>query len=324
MRDTDWFLAMLLVAGVQLLLWMWLAVSGLAPTPTFALSGFLAYVGLACVAVGWYLWMLFRMWREGELRPIARSVSLLRNNFRKLLIILVAVQVVGIFAGSFSAVKSAIPHMNAFWLDPHLADIDHAVFGMDAWRASHAVLGWATPQIDLFYTTWFGVQAVAFYSVLVAPASALKVRSIASLHLTWLLLGLLAATALSSVGPIYYDRAFGADRFADLEAALQAAPKVMQISEMLWTTYTTNAAQLGGGISAMPSLHVASAFWLVLVARAYHRLVPAAWIYFILVWIGSVHLGWHYFTDGLLGVVVVTLIWKFTPALTRQLARVRF
>jgi hypothetical protein len=32
--------------------------------------------------------------------------------------------------------------------------------------------------------------------------------------------------------------------------------------------------------------------------------------YALMIWIGSVHLGWHYATDGLVGVLMMLGLWK--------------
>jgi membrane-associated phospholipid phosphatase len=62
----------------------------------------------------------------------------------------------------------------------------------------------------------------------------------------------------------------------------------------------------------MPSLHVGIAFLLFLVANSYSnsksfRIATAAYTAVILV--GSVHLGWHYSTDGVVAILGVALIW---------------
>ena len=31
--------------------------------------------------------------------------------------------------------------------------------------------------------------------------------------------------------------------------------------------------------------------------------------YVALIWIGSVHLGWHYFSDGLVSLVIIATVW---------------
>ena len=67
---------------------------------------------------------------------------------------------------------------------------------------------------------------------------------------------------------------------------------------------------LGGGISAMPSMHIVLAFLWVLPVWHLNRVLGAIiTFYALIIWIGSVHLGWHYFVDGLVGVAVLGPIW---------------
>ena len=76
---------------------------------------------------------------------------------------------------------------------------------------------------------------------------------------------------------------------------------------------------IGSGISAMPSLHVAMAYLLYLAVSA--RLKLIALVYVGLIWIGSVHLGWHYAVDGLLSILVVFLIWRGAGSFVEWLER---
>ena len=60
----------------------------------------------------------------------------------------------------------------------------------------------------------------------------------------------------------------------------------------------------------MPSIHVAISLWIVLVVRAMvPKLTWLATAYFVLIWIGSVQLGWHYVSDGLVGALGMWGIW---------------
>ena len=78
-----------------------------------------------------------------------------------------------------------------------------------------------------------------------------------------------------------------------------AAVPVLEIQEMLWRVYQSHGIAVGSGISAMPSLHVAIAMSVVLLARKIdRRLAIASTIFTVLIMIGSVHLGWHYAIDG--------------------------
>jgi hypothetical protein len=69
---------------------------------------------------------------------------------------------------------------------------------------------------------------------------------------------------------------------------------------------------LGGGISAMPSLHVGVALFAVLVAFRQSRRVWVRGIavaYLAVIYVGSIHLGWHYASDGLVAGAGMAVIW---------------
>jgi hypothetical protein len=82
------------------------------------------------------------------------------------------------------------------------------------------------------------------------------------------------------------------------------------MSDMLWSAYTTHSTDVGNGISAAPSLHVAIAAWTALALRK-----KLMWLYVAAIWVASVHLGWHYVFDGLAGIAGALVIWRFAPKL---------
>jgi membrane-associated phospholipid phosphatase len=72
----------------------------------------------------------------------------------------------------------------------------------------------------------------------------------------------------------------------------------------------------GFGISAMPSVHVAMATLFAIGGFVMHRWI--GWLmtaYAILIWIGSIYLGWHYATDGIVGASMTIGLWKLSGKL---------
>ena len=305
-RDRDWLLPMAAVAAANLLLSFYL--SPLAGVPRLGAFAVLALVVISCLVLLRTGWILFR---DREPTPIAKISSLARANRRRAFAVLAATYLSAISGACFGLLKVAIPTHNPFWMDPYLLAVEGPL-----WKTSHALLGWATPLIDLIYSTWLPVQVVAFYSLLIARPSHLKSQALISHALIWLFLGTVAALVGSSVGPIFYDRVFGGTTFAELNSIIaRDAPIAFRTSELLWRVYSENAASLVAGISAMPSLHVGMALWLCLLLRGRWRSVAA--VYFALIFLGSVHLGWHYFLDGAVAVFGVVAIWRFSGIIGR-------
>ncbi len=70
--------------------------------------------------------------------------------------------------------------------------------------------------------------------------------------------------------------------------------------------------KLGVGISAMPSMHVSMAYFGFLLAMHYGgkrwlKILTAAFTVATL--LGSIHIGWHYLSDGIVGIILITIIW---------------
>jgi hypothetical protein len=229
-------------------------------------------------------------------------------------------------ASLFLPLKFAIPNEIPFWLDVPLAAFERRAFGTDPWAISQAIFGAATPAIDLIYAVWLPTQLVVMFSVMLRPPSPAKSRALTAYFLCWFVLGVAAAVAFSSVGPIFYDRLYGGSHFSGLGDALRTrgATFALTESDAMWVSYAQDRPGLIAGISAMPSLHVAISFWMILAARSIApRLTWLAVAYFLFVWIASVHLGWHYLLDGAAGALGVLGIWVVAQPLERRIAHGR-
>jgi membrane-associated phospholipid phosphatase len=85
----------------------------------------------------------------------------------------------------------------------------------------------------------------------------------------------------------------------------------------LWYAYTHNVEALGFEVSAMPSVHVASATLLALFGFAIARPIGVLLgLIAICTFVASVALGWHYALDGYVGAILACVIWWFAGRIT--------
>ncbi len=90
----------------------------------------------------------------------------------------------------------------------------------------------------------------------------------------------------------------------------------LDVQAMLWQGHLGNAVPLG--ISAMPSMHNASVLLLVLAAGSFGRPIRFTLaVHALLVFLGSIHLGWHYAVDAYVAWLLTILVWYGTGPLAR-------
>lgn len=215
-------------------------------------------------------------------------------------------------------IKRAIPSQDGYWADAWLAKLEHSMFGADPWTLLHHLPDWVTPRIDALYAAW--IPLIVLVSMLIAVFGALPLvaRYFLSWALAWVLLGIGVAHLLPSAGPIFGpELGFG---FEGLRAELQGTI-ALRFREMLWAMHLADSGDLGGGISAMPSMHCALTFLCVAAAWQSRRRIPAL-IYAGLIWFGSVYLGWHYVLDGAVSAIGIALIWHVTGQICEAGARI--
>lgn len=224
-----------------------------------------------------------------------------------------------VFMAVFTSFKTAIPILNAFSWDIAFAELDRVLHGgVDPYRITMAMFGTplATTAINAAYHAWL---FVVFFVVIAAGFSrgnsSARNTFLIAFALTWAIGGNYMAAVFSSAGPVYFEQlGFGQD-FAPLMATLEGFHETspvwaLKVQDLLWQGYTEGGPI--SGISAFPSMHVASTAVIALYA---YRLSwwggIAATVFTAVIVIGSVHLAWHYAVDSYAGLLIAALCWKF-------------
>lgn len=209
--------------------------------------------------------------------------------------------------------KSTMPHAVGFWADPALADLDAAIFGTDPWKLFPDSERFGR-IIDRLYVTWGFVMLGTMLALSLAPQSRPRDTALVTYFLL-IAISAMLQYSMPSAGPLFYEAVGHGSRFAEL----QVRPWVRDTAAYLWDNYTEPGGRVGGGISAMPSVHVAGAAWLALtLASFFPALRVVGWAYFAAILIGSVYLGWHYAVDGLAGLVIALAAWKLAGTRWRR------
>lgn len=248
-------------------------------------------------------------------RPLTYVWNHVRHvSAERLVSFILVVTVISAQVAAFMYVKPLIPVLHPFAWDATFARWDMALHGTDPWRLIHSYL--AHPLI-----TRVLVKAYILYFFVVFPAvpwqaakrndSIVRMQFLLTFVLCWVLLGTVAAIIFSSAGPCFYHHIVpGPDKYAELMAYLQspATSVLMKSQKNLWSFYENHEYGRLFAISAMPSMHVALTFLLVLVARS--RITRLLSITFtILVSLACVHFAFHYAIDVYAGIIGAWLIW---------------
>lgn len=225
-----------------------------------------------------------------------------------------------IFISAFGIFKAAIPFINPYSLDIKIAELDKLLHGgHHPWQLLQPIIGFPviTMVINVFYHLWFFVMISFLYWQACGIVNArLREQFLWSFLLIWMVLGTVCAIALSSVGPCYYGNFVGGDNpFAPLMEYLRSSNErlpiwALAVQDLLYTNYLDRHTSTALGISAMPSLHVATSVLMALVGWRICRSVGIALLLFaFIILVGSVHLGWHYALDGYVGAIGAFAIW---------------
>lgn len=221
---------------------------------------------------------------------------------------------------AFSYFKAQIPALMPFSWDIAFDRADVLLHGgKRPWELLQPVLGHplASMLVNVAYNGWFfamiGVWLLLAFTL---HEKAPRQQFLLAFIMTWIVGGTVLAIVFSSAGPCYFGKIVaGADPYRALLDYLVSANAgshtiwALDTQAMLWQGYLSNGEELAG-ISAMPSMHVATAtLFIPLALRMAPRLAWLAVVFFLMILIGSVHLAWHYAVDGYLGASIALGCW---------------
>jgi PAP2 superfamily len=222
------------------------------------------------------------------------------------------------FTFFFTAAKSNIERFKPFSWDQTFDHWDAVLhFGFRPWELLQPIFGYPIVSflVNLNYNAWFLVL-IGFwaYYMAIAPRGVERTSFFLAFGLTWMIGGGLMATLLSSAGPCFYGRiGLSPDPYAGLMQYLDAASAqypllAVQTQDLLWQFHGTE--NLTGGISAMPSMHNATVLLFVLATANRSKFVRGIVLaHAILIFLGSIHFGWHYAVDAYIGGIIVLVLW---------------
>lgn len=301
------------------------AATGLASLYVLWLTGLsrapvrLTYIGRAVTVIQLLIvaWAAIELWRSARLQEKHPGRAMAARLRDRMLLLALPTLVLPLFLASYTLNKTAIAFLVPFAWDGALADLDAALFGTDPWRLTHAAIGaTGTRLLEFVYILGWGA-VFAFTAPLIALYGSVRLvgRFYLAMMLTWGIGGNIVAYLMASAGPVLAQHSSAAlgERFAPLRASLDgllpADSLVRATQDYLNASVGQPMVVTGGGISAMPSMHVATVVIFALAARGTRWWWPALAMV-ALISLGSVHFGFHYSTDALLGGAIAWGAWR--------------
>lgn len=198
------------------------------------------------------------------------------------------------------------------WRDPVLWRLEGAVFEQIV-SLPIDVAAWDR----LYHSAWL-IEVIAAFALIVIGRGLRIVLHYCVTLVVLFYVGRLLGVLNPVMGPAFFrPDLFG---YLDGSATAEAMRMVAGVMSMQPEQAMRAGGVLLGGISAMPSLHVAmvsiTAYWLFRAAR-WTAWATVPWV--LLVWTSTIVLGWHYVTDGAGGIVLGATCVVAATALLRKL-----
>lgn len=234
------------------------------------------------------------------------------------------------FMNVLVAFKASIPIIHPFAWDVRFMEWDRMLhFGLHPWQVLQPLLGQPaiTRAIDFGYYLWFPVlwMTVIWQAWHGNRNTETRSQFLVAFAVCWILLGTVAAMLFSSAGPVYYAAVTGApDPYAPLLSYLEVVDAQDSLTaifarDALWQAFVDPGSTRLEGISAMPSMHISMAVLLVLLGFRVKRWLGWLYVAFAgLIFLGSVHLAWHYAIDGYAAAAGTVVIWWASGIVVRN------
>jgi PAP2 superfamily len=224
------------------------------------------------------------------------------------------------FNSTFSSIKQVIPYLHEFSWDKKLMQLDYFLhFENHPWRLLQPILNSETILriVDIAYILWFLILIFFCFWMAWSSKRKLRVQFFIVTLLVWIVLGSCFGTIFSSAGPCYYTNVVLNDHnpYQELMETLNSIHHKGTLFSIknqvgLWEAKQSNNWLPFGGISAMPSIHVAMALVFALIGWKISFFLGVVFtIYATIIGIGSVILCWHYAIDGYFSIVATLLLW---------------
>ena len=229
---------------------------------------------------------------------------------------------------SFNVFKQTILYERGFTTDPLLAKLDFYIFQNDPGLILHSLIGSleTTLVIDNLYHAWFLPMILGVILVSICSSATIRIRYMSCYIFSWVMIGSILAWLFPSAGPCFYIDFINPNHesYTKLMNKLYTYHQETPVNALIYQQYLADAfnknnVAIGGGISAMPSVHVALATLFALGSFSVNKWLGYAMsLYALFIWLSSVYLGWHYFIDGLISFILVLFFWTWLLVLEKK------
>jgi hypothetical protein len=285
-----------------------------------------AFVFLAIM----FLWQLILNFNNG-FKGIFLSAKHLHVKYLqadKLSGVLLLIIALPIYFSAYTTFKINTNNTKAFLFDALFKDIDYSLHGgRHPWEILYPFF--ANEQITLlldwmYLNGWFMAWPIIFIWMAWTPRRDIRWLFFSTFMVSWIFLGIFLANLFSSAGPCYFDKITG--DFGPYTALFQHLHNINGITplssingqEQLWAAYRGGSFLSGGGVSAMPSMHISMMTTCALGSWSLNKTIGYLFIFLtLLILVGSIYLGWHYAIDGYVSIILTCLIWYMFSIISR-------